>query len=1275
MLSKAGRKKSAENLESGKFVRDLETISKALHVGKTRQSLDSSVDSSSSKAKQKDATKNKKDSSNKEKKPPFWSWKGLKALTTGRGRRFNCRFTLLVHSIEGLPPFFDDVCLLVHWKRRDSELATCPVKVYQGVAEFEQQLTHSCSIYGSKSKAQHSAKYEAMHFMLYASIHNVPEIDLGKHRVDLTRLLPLSLEELQEEKSTGKWTTSFRLSGRARGAIMNVSFGYVVIGNNSMELSSNSDLHEIPSLRHSATTGTVLCQFDQKDELSIRRVGSLPDRLSIYQSPEDMKDLHEVFPMSSPELCESVNILYQKLDEDISNASTENKLDNDTFLSYLASHKQNSYRPPDAGEEVSGTEWEISEFSVVEKGIEVFPKEKVKSEEDPPTVAQASKEVLETDCALEVPLIEDSAIDPSAEDSKEVLEPDCALEVPNNEDAAIHPSAEDSKEVLETDCALEVPNNEDGAFHPSAEDSKEVLETDCALEVPSNEDGTIHPSAEDSKEVLESDCALEVPNNDDGAIHPSAEASKEVLETDCAWEVPLNEDAAIHPSAEEIVSVEDKQLIGTYDSKEKENGMFSELIIKELETALSYATELMNEGLDSQEDESDALHLEKSLDINSHCRDHREEISLGLDDLAESVASDFLDILGIEHSPFGLSSEGEPESPRERLLKEFERDIVANGGLLNFGFENDPAELVSNMRIDPVWEAISNDFHQPSICEVLQGMPMPKIETDAFRIKTRASRLEDLETEALMRDWGLNEKAFEHSPPTTTGGFSSLLDIPPQDIQQLPPLAEGLGPFIQTRNGGFLRSMNPALFRNAKAGGRLLMQVSSPVVVPAEMGSGVMDILQCLAAVGMEKLSMQANKLMPLEDITGKTIQQIAWEAASSLEGPERQGLLQHEYEIVQNISSVQNSVKGISSGHGSGKSDSTLYGTDTEYVCFEDLAPLAMDKIEALTIEGLRLQSDMSDEDAPSNISSQSIGEFSALKGKTLNVSGSMGLDGTGGLQLLDIKDNGEDVDGLMSLSLTLDEWMKLDSGEFDDNDLISERTCKLLAAHHATSLDLFKGRPNGDKRRGRGRKYGLLGNHFTFALMVQLRDPFRNYEPVGARMLALIQVERVFVLPKPIIYCALPLVRNHNEEEEEPEAAREDNIVEEPITNEIHEEELIPQYKIAVVHVAGLNTTPGKSKLWGSKNQQQSGSRWLIANGMGKKNKHPLMKSKTVIKHSAPASSPVTTTIVQPGDTLWSISSHVHATEFKLKELPALKQHIRNPNITFPNEPVRLH
>lgn len=1057
MLSKADSfQKSGGNQCTEKFVNDIEAISNVLYEDKTLSRLASSAASTRSrsvgksrlpdpKTKPNDAKNNTKDSSDKEKKRSIWSWKGLKALTNVRNRRFNCCFSLIVHSIEGLPAFFDDVYLVVHWKRKDGEQMTRPVGVSQGVAEIGEQLVHSCSVYGTRSGSNNSAKYEAKHFLLYASVYNAPELDLGKHRVDLTRLLPLSLDELEEEKSSGKWMTSFKLSGKAKGATMNVSFGYVVVGNNSTEPCWNSNVPEIPSLRQ---TEKLMGRFDQGGDLSIRRVGSLPAKLSVLNQSEDIKDLHEVLPKSRSELCESVNVLYQKLGEEMPNASTENKTDANRYASEVDPSKLDSFAPTDAGDKVSETEWEISEFSVIERGIEAFTKEEVQSEENTSKVTQSSEQVLETDGDLDV-----------------------------------------------------------------------------------------------------------------------------------------------------VTCRKDDESISSCDCKDKENDAHSkESLLKELETALSYASELVSEGLDN--DETDAL-------------DWRKGKSLSLDDLTDLVADDFLNMLGIECSPSGWSSESEPESPRERLLKQFENDPLANGGLLDFDIDTDPVEPASNIPMGSIWESISHDFHESSICESFREMPETEADT-VRRTRSMALRLEDLETDVLMRDWGLNEKAFQHSP----------VDIPPGDLQKLPPLGEGLSPFVQTTNGGFLRAMNPSVFKNAENGGSLIMQVSSPMVVPAEMGSGLIDILHGLAAVGIEKLSAQAKKLMPLENITGKTIK----------------GLLQHESDSVPNLPIEQKSVK----------TDSTLSGNDTEYVCLEDLAPLAMDKIEALSIEGLRIQSGMSDEDAHSNISTQSIGEFSTLKGKTLDV---------GGLKLMDIEDNGEDVDGLMGLSLTLDEWMRLDSGEINDDDLVSERTSKILAAHHATSLDIFRGRSKGEKRRDRGgKKYGLLANNFTVALMVQLHDPLRNYEPVGNPMLALVQVERVFVPPKPRIYRKVPQVTNSDDEDED----------EDDKENENREEELVPQYKITEVHVAGLKTEPGKKKLWDSTNQQQSGSRWLLANGMGKKNKYPVMKSslKDAAKNSGPASP--TTTTVQFGDTLWSISARVHGTVATWKGFAALNPHIRNPNVT---------
>ncbi|KAJ0885914.1 putative NT-type C2 domain, protein PLASTID MOVEMENT IMPAIRED 1 [Helianthus annuus] len=901
----------------------------------------------------------------KDNKSSLWGWNTFKSFNHIRNKRFNCCFSLQVHSIEQLPPSFENLALCVKWKRRDGEFTTRPAKVSQGVAQFEELLlTNTCSVYGSRSGPHHSAKYEAKHFLLYASLVVDPELDLGKHRVDLTRLLPLTLEELESEKSSGKWTTSYRLSGKAKGASMNVSFGYSVVGSGDGVVKSPVK-----------TSG--------QSQSQIKRGESLPAN---SRSVENVRDLHEILPVSKSGLSESVSVLYKKLEEE------EEKS--------IISVDYETQQPKPSNQDLNSTDHDdsniIRTFSVMEQGIEYPTNENVKQEKK--------------------------------------------------------------------------------AFDGSESSTFERI-----------------------------------------------------------WTLIL---------------------CRSKNSKVKT----------------------------------------KNLVTKNYC------------------------CKNWSWRPVSLTSESEPNSPRERLLRQFEKDSMANGSsLFNFDIDDDDGD-------------VDVDILTPTPEEPLN--------------KTKASVLEDMETEALMREWGLNKNVFQGSPSSTTpSGSSGPVD------PSLPPLGEGLGSFVQTGNGGFLRSMNPEIFKNAKSGGNLIMQVSSPVVVPAEMGSGIMDVLQCLASVGIEKLSMQANKLMPLEDISGKTMQQIVWESTPSLEAPHGQHSL-HEEPVVEHVST----------SHGSKRYEAD--GADQEYVSLEDLAPLAMNKIEALSIEGLRIQSGMSDKEAPSNISPQSIGEISALEGKRVNFDGSLGLEGTGGLQLLDVKNNrdgnsngnSDDIDGIMGLSVTLDEWMRLDSGEIDDGDEISERTSRILAAHHAS--DLMRA------RRGKGsRKGGLLGNNFTVALMVQLRDPLRNFEPVGTPMLALVQVERVFIPPKPKIYTSVYSLYNKPEEDEVDEVKVEEkkvSVEEKKARVEVEESELVPKFKITEVHVAGVKTeperAPNKKGIWGSNaKQQQSGSRWLVANGMGKKNtKHPLMKSKVDGKSSG---------------SLWSISS-----KGKGKGKGKVEPPVRNPNVIIPNETVKL-
>jgi len=69
--------------------------------------------------------------------------------------------------------------------------------------------------------------------------------------------------------------------------------------------------------------------------------------------------------------------------------------------------------------------------------------------------------------------------------------------------------------------------------------------------------------------------------------------------------------------------------------------------------------------------------------------------------------------------------------------------------------------------------------------------------------------------------------------------------------------------------------MNPLLFKECKDASQLIMQVSVPVVLVSELGSDILEILQSLAASGIEGLCSGVNALMPLEDIMGKTIHEV----------------------------------------------------------------------------------------------------------------------------------------------------------------------------------------------------------------------------------------------------------------------------------------------------------------------------------------------------------------------------------------------------------------
>ncbi|KAG7943254.1 hypothetical protein I3843_15G029700 [Carya illinoinensis] len=1120
MLSKleSGKDSDAGNSNNAQLLRDIEEISRALYLHKTPTEDLRPPSQVRSQSAGKTRLLESKSSSNpklprddlllyRDKKSALsWNWKKpLKALTHIGNRKFSCCFYLYVHSIDGLPMNFDGFNLCVNWKRKDEVLRTHPSRVCQGMVEINETLMHRCSVYGSKSGAHHSAKYDAKLSLISVSVIGMAGLDIGKHWVDLTRLLPLTMQELEGEKNSGKWMTSFKLKGKADGASLNVSFGYSVMADYFMKMSDSMNVskHINFGLNGSKTVENSVGFLSGNDGM-LPQDGSLRNNLNVTS----VLSLQSIDP--GLELSTSINFLYQKLgEENLLSSARSNSED-------VKPLKLKPDMESDLSEENNGYECDNIDFTIIERGIEIPEQEELQSNQA--TVQTIDGSVIETINMDEV--IKDDDI---------------------------------SIEEEETNC-----NSKDEVC---GDYLNEVVVADHKYE--DNSLSTRDSTVEETKLDLH---------------HPWNSKSAEL-------EPP--------PTLSEFL--------------EKENMM---------EVKSSY---------------QDKKILNKSS---------------SLDDDTKTVARDFLKLLGIEHGSSRWSSEIDAESPRECLLRQFENDSLASG---NFNIYFDPMEEQSDFSFsNSPWSTFGECFEDSDLSSIIQAAEEEhNRDRQLLRNRRQAKTLEDLETEALMREWGLNEEDFKSSPRNCSGGFGSPIQLAPKEPLELPPLGVGLGPFVWTKGGGFLRSMSPSLFRDAKNGGSLIMQVSSPVVLPAAMGFDIMEILQHLASVGTEKMSLLTNQLMPLVDLTGKIIEELVGNATSSTVVPGRCALLQHESVFWLDAYGGGEEVKECPSGWICQSWSSDLTG-GLDHVSLRELVPLAMDRVEALLIDGLRIQTNISDEEVPSSINSA----FSRFHRS----------EGSAALQRLDVRGSGSDVKRLMDLSLTLDNWLRLDAGIIGDEDEDNEQILEILTAHHAKCTDFVDEWITRDKKWdiGSGLKHGLLGNNLIIALMLQLRDPHRNHEPVGLPMLTLLQVDRIFV---PSIQRVDNMVIGSSNNKEDPRHVLEGfgdmNAVEKIEVKEGSNS----QFKIAEVHLAGVSSGPGKCQFWGTSTQQQSGSRWLLANGIAKSNKQPLSKSKEIV-----ISSPLVRSARQSGDILWSISSGVHCMRSKSTNSP-----IRNPNVIFPDETTR--
>ncbi|XVE95890.1 hypothetical protein REPUB_Repub02eG0174200 [Reevesia pubescens] len=334
-------------------------------------------------------------------------------------------------------------------------------------------------------------------------------------------------------------------------------------------------------------------------------------------------------------------------------------------------------------------------------------------------------------------------------------------------------------------------------------------------------------------------------------------------------------------------------------------------------------------------------------------------------------------------SSASIQKSGEPEKMEDVDFPDFE--VVDKGVEIQDKEAGESEETGEDKSAssEVVKEMVHDQLHQKRLTELdsiaqqikaLESMMGVEkiVKTDEETASQRLKADEETVTREflqMLEDEGSNE--FKFNQP----------DIPALQLDQaedssesnskvyLPDLGKGLGCVVQTRDGGYLAAMNPLDSLVArKDAPKLTMQMSKPMVLPSDKTLSGYELFQKMAAVGLEKLSSQISSLMPMDELMGKTAEQIAFEGIASaiIQGRNKEGA---SSSAARTIAAVKSMVNAMSSGRKE-RIATGIWNVNESPLTAEEILAFSLQKIEGMAVEALKVQAEMAEEEAPFDVS-----------------------------------------------------------------------------------------------------------------------------------------------------------------------------------------------------------------------------------------------------------------------------------------------------------------
>ncbi|KAM6584707.1 hypothetical protein CsatB_011709 [Cannabis sativa] len=187
----------------------------------------------------------------------------------------------------------------------------------------------------------------------------------------------------------------------------------------------------------------------------------------------------------------------------------------------------------------------------------------------------------------------------------------------------------------------------------------------------------------------------------------------------------------------------------------------------------------------------------------------------------------------------------------------------------------------------------------------------------------------------------------------------------------LPDLGKNLGCIIQTRDGGYLAAMNPLDTEiSRKETPKLAMQISRPFVIPLNENEPLsgFEFFQTMAAMELDELTSKIQGLMSMDELMGKTAEQVAFEGIASaiIHGRNKEGA---SSTAARTVAGVKIMATAMNSGRKE-RISTGIWSLSENSMTPEEVLAFSLQKIEVMAMEALKIQAEMTEEEAPFDVS-----------------------------------------------------------------------------------------------------------------------------------------------------------------------------------------------------------------------------------------------------------------------------------------------------------------